>query len=86
MVARLNANTTYYDDAGSVKDFLSKPQSQKLYAMNSARPEDSIIFVRRTTKPMTVKNRKAVMATPNSVEERGDEAAVGYDLGICVSV
>ena len=65
---------------------MSKPQSQKLYAMNSARPDDSMIFVRRTIKPMTVKNRKAVIATPNSVEERGDEAAVGYDLGIYVSV
>jgi hypothetical protein len=47
--------------------------------MKTARPEDSMMFVRRTTNPMSVKNKKAVIATPRSVEDIGDDAAVGYD-------
>jgi hypothetical protein len=55
----------------------SKPHSQTLYAMKAASPEDSIMFVRLKTKPMKVRKRKAVMATPKRVEERGDDAAAG---------
>jgi hypothetical protein len=73
------SHPTYYDEAGSVKDFLSKPHSQKLYAMNNASPGGSIMCIRRPTNPMTVRNKKAVMATPKSVDDRGDEAAAGYD-------
>jgi hypothetical protein len=47
--------------------------------MNTASPDDSIMFVRRMTKPMIVRNKKAVMATPSSVDDKGDDAAVGYD-------
>jgi hypothetical protein len=72
-------NLTYYDEAGSVKDFLSNPHSQKLYAMNKASPDGSMICIRRPTNPMTVRNTKAVIATPKSVDDRGDEAASGYD-------
>ena len=45
--------------------------------MKTASPEDSIIFVRLKTKPMKVRKRKAVMATPKRVDERGDDAAAG---------
>lgn len=68
----------YYEDAGSVKDFRSKPQSQTLYARKSARAEDSMTFVRRRVNPMAVRNRKAVNATPRSVDDSGDDAAAGY--------
>jgi len=47
--------------------------------MKTKSPDDSMIFVRRTTKPIMVRNRKAVIATPRRVEDKGDEAAVGYD-------
>jgi hypothetical protein len=47
--------------------------------MKTARPEDSMMFVRRTTNPMSVKNKKAVIATPSSVDDIGEDAAVGYD-------
>lgn len=36
------------------------------------------MFVRRRRNPITVRNKKAVNATPNSVEESGDVAAAGY--------
>lgn len=62
-----------------MNDFWSKPHSQTLYAMKTKSPDDSMIFVRRTTKPIMVRNRKAVIATPRRVEDKGDEAAVGYD-------
>jgi hypothetical protein len=68
---------TYYEDEGSENDFLSKPQSHTLYAINSASPDDSIILVRRRTKPMNVKNTKDVNATPSSVDVSGDDAAEG---------
>jgi hypothetical protein len=48
-----------------------------LYAIKTASPEDSIIFVRLRKKPMIVRKRKAVTATPKRVEERGDDAAAG---------
>ena len=47
--------------------------------MKTARPEDSIMFVRLTTNPMSVKNKKAVIATPSRVDDIGEDAAVGYD-------
>lgn len=47
--------------------------------MNTASPDDSMMFVRRRTKPMIVRNRKAVIATPRSVDDSGDVAAAGYD-------
>lgn len=47
--------------------------------MKTARPDDSMMFVRRTTNPMIVKNKKAVIATPSSVEDNGEDAADGYD-------
>lgn len=68
---------TYYDDDGSEKEVWSKPHSHTLYAMKSASPEDSIIFVLRNPKPMKVKKTKAVKATPRRVEDSGDEAAAG---------
>ena len=37
------------------------------------------MFVRRTTNPISVKNKKAVIATPSSVDDSGEDAAVGYD-------
>ena len=74
----MGANKTYYDDDGSEKDFWSKPQSQTLYAMKRASPEDSIIFVLRNPKPMKVRKRNAVNATPKSVDASGEEAAAGY--------
>jgi hypothetical protein len=46
--------------------------------MKRANPEDSIMFVRRSTNPITVKNTNAVKATPRRVDERGEAAAVGY--------
>jgi len=45
--------------------------------MKVARPEDSMMFVLLKTKPMKVRKRNAVIATPKRVEERGDEAAAG---------
>lgn len=45
--------------------------------MKSAIPDDSMIFVRRITKPMIVKKKREVIATPNSVADRGVEAAAG---------
>jgi len=36
-----------------------------------------MIFVRRSTKPIIVRNKKAVIATPSRVDDRGDDAAVG---------
>jgi len=45
--------------------------------MKTASPDDSIIFVRRSTKPIIVRNKKAVIATPSRVDDRGDDAAVG---------
>ena len=62
-----------------MKAFWSKPHSHTLYAMNTASPDDSMMFVRRRTKPMVVKNKKAVIATPRSVDDSGDVAAAGYD-------
>jgi len=47
--------------------------------MNNASPDGSIICIRRPTNPITVRNTKAVMATPKRVDDRGDEAASGYD-------
>jgi hypothetical protein len=47
--------------------------------MKTARPEDSMMFVRRATNPMSVKNKKAVIATPSSVDDIGEDAADGYD-------
>ena len=45
--------------------------------MKRARPEDSMTFVRRNTNPMNVRKRKAVSATPRSVDDNGDSAAAG---------
>lgn len=62
-----------------MNDCWSKPHSQTLYAIKAASPEDSMMFVRRNTKPMKVKNKKAVTAAPRRVEDRGEAAAAGYD-------
>ena len=62
-----------------MNEFWSKPQSQTLYAMNNAREDDSMMLVLRSANPITVKKRNAVSATPSRVDDRGDEAAVGYD-------
>lgn len=70
---------THYAAAGSQLDNWSNPQSHTLYARNNARHDDSITLVRRTTKPIKVRKMKAVRATPRSVEERGEDAAAGYD-------
>lgn len=67
---------TYYEDPTSRKVSLSKPHSQTLYAMTRARPELSMILVRRRKKPMKVRKMRAVSATPRNVEDRGDVAAV----------
>jgi hypothetical protein len=48
--------------------------------MKRAKPDDSMIFVRRSTNPITVKNTNAVKATPTRVDESGEDAAVGYDF------
>ena len=45
--------------------------------MKSAIPDDSMMFVRRTTNPMMVRKKREVIATPNSVADRGVEAAAG---------
>jgi len=45
--------------------------------MKRARPDDSTMFVRRSTKPMNVRNMKAVRATPKRVDDNGVEAAAG---------
>jgi len=45
--------------------------------MKRARPEDSTMFVRRKTKPINVRKKKAVSATPKSVDDSGVEAAAG---------
>lgn len=37
------------------------------------------MFVRLSTNPMNVKKTNAVRATPSSVDDKGDEAALGYD-------
>ena len=69
--------STHYADDGSEKEVWSKPQSQKLYAMKRASPDDSIMFVRLNTKPMKVRKTNAVKATPNKVDDRGEDAADG---------
>lgn len=43
--------------------------------MKRASPDDSIMFVRLNTKPIKVRKTNAVKATPNSVDDRGEEAA-----------
>lgn len=50
-----------------------------MYAIKRANPLDSMMFVRRNAKPMTVRKMKAVNPTPSRVEDNGDEAAAGYD-------
>lgn len=50
--------------------------------MKTASPDDSMMFVRRKTKPMKVRKRKAVIATPSRVDDKGDAAAVGYETTI----
>lgn len=47
--------------------------------MKRANPEDSMILVLLKAKPMTVRKRNAVKATPRSVDDKGDAAAAGYD-------
>lgn len=39
-----------------------------------------MVLVRRNQNPMHVRNRKVVIATPKRVDDKGDEAAEGYDL------
>lgn len=60
-----------------MNDFGSNPQSQMLYAMKIASPDDSMMLVLLITNPIKVRNTKAVMATPNKVEDRGEAAAAG---------
>jgi hypothetical protein len=47
--------------------------------MNNARLDDSMVLVRRSQNPMHVRKRKVVIATPKRVDDKGDEAADGYD-------
>lgn len=57
--------------------FVTPPQSQRLYASTMAIPDASTMFVRLRTKPMNVRKTRAVIATPSSVDESGDDAAEG---------
>lgn len=77
MCGRMFGRRGAYEEDGSVKDFWSKPHSQTLYAMNTARPADSMMLVRRTTRPIMLRKRKAVIATPRRVDDKGEDAAVG---------
>jgi hypothetical protein len=36
------------------------------------------MFVRLSTNPINVKKTNAVRATPRSVDDKGDDAALGY--------
>lgn len=69
---------TYYDAEISSQwrsaSSLSE-HNQTLYARYSAIPEDSITFVRRSAKPMSVRKMSAVMDAPSSVDASGDVAA-----------
>jgi hypothetical protein len=47
--------------------------------MKAASPEDSMMFVRLKANPIKVRNIKAVTAAPRRVDDKGEEAAAGYD-------
>ena len=55
------------------------PQSQRLYAKNSAKHDDSITFVLLNANPMPVRKRKAVNADPSNVAVNGEAAAAEND-------
>jgi hypothetical protein len=78
LLNEVNLLITYYDAeiSNQCKSASSLSEhNHTLYARYNAIPEDSITFVRRRAKPISVRKMSAVMDAPSSVDASGDAAA-----------